>query len=153
MTVLLHFHRTNELSRSLQRLSSHSWRYISSTKIHLRSHDIKTEKKDTWSPKKVNAYVGHSFPDFIEGWNRDVYRKVGYGLAASSSFATGGLVLFSDHWTSLFVSLPILSLWTVTGGYWYLGEKDIAQNQHAIRRNYPVLGNMRYILETVSTKS
>jgi len=28
----------------------------------------------------VNAHVSHSFPDFIEGWNRKVYRKVGYGM-------------------------------------------------------------------------
>ena len=44
---------------------------------------------------------------------------------------------------------PMLVLGTLTAGYWHLGLKDMQQSSHAIRRNYPVLGNMRYILETV----
>ena len=44
---------------------------------------------------------------------------------------------------------PMVVLGTITAGYWHLGLKDMQQSSHAIRRNYPVLGNMRYILETV----
>ena len=39
----------------------------------------KEEKGDIWTNEKVNAYVGHSFPDFIDFWNRKVYRQFGYG--------------------------------------------------------------------------
>jgi hypothetical protein len=109
---------------------------------------------DTWSKAKVNAYVGHSFPDFIEGWNRTLYRKVGYGLAASSSVLTGMVVAFPNNEFALLSCwdlVPVTFLWVCTGSYWYLGEKDVRQNQHAIRRNYPVIGNMRYVLETVSS--
>jgi len=44
-----------------------------------KSTPKKSKKADIWTSEKVNAYVGHTFPDFIEGWNRQVYRKVGYG--------------------------------------------------------------------------
>ena len=35
----------------------------------------------------------------------------------------------------------------ITGGYWYLGIQDLRQTRHTIRRNFPVLGHMRYIFE------
>ena len=31
--------------------------------------------------------------------------------------------------------------------YWAVGFRDLGQNSHAIRKNFPVLGNVRYILE------
>jgi hypothetical protein len=39
---------------------------------------------DFWDKNKVNAFVGHNFPDFIERWTRDTFRKVGYGLNATT---------------------------------------------------------------------
>jgi glutamate synthase domain-containing protein 2 len=94
--------------------------------------------KDLWDQTRVTSYVGHQFPDFIEHWNRTTFRQVGYGMVG------------------LTVGLGVLFPWTVavpaalaTAGYWMVGLQDISQTSHAIRRNYPVLGNIRYILETI----
>lgn len=40
------------------------------------------------------------------------------------------------------VALPVAAWWAV-------GLSDIRQTRHTIRRNFPVLGNVRYALETV----
>jgi len=102
---------------------------------------------DLYSRERVNSCVGHSFPDFIEWWNRDNFRKVGYGLAGAT--ALSAVAPFAAD-----ISLvPALVMGSLTAGYWRLGLKDMKQTSHAIRRNYPVLGNMRYVLETVSASS
>jgi len=44
---------------------------------------------------------------------------------------------------------PAAVLGILTAGYWSIGLQDIKQDSHAIRRNFPVIGNMRYILETI----
>jgi len=52
-------------------------RHFSSTSSVTSSK--KDQEDDIWTKERVNSYIGHTFPDFIEGWNRKVYRKVGYG--------------------------------------------------------------------------
>ena len=37
----------------------------------------------------------------------------------------------------------------LTSAYWKIGTDDVDQVHHAIRRNYPVLGNVRYALEVL----
>jgi glutamate synthase domain-containing protein 2 len=74
----------------------------------------------------------------IENWNRNVFRQVGYGFIALS---TCSLPLHEPIVTST------LSL--LTGAYWYIGLRDIKQHQQTIRRNFPVLGNVRYLLEMI----
>ncbi len=37
----------------------------------------------------------------------------------------------------------------VTAGYWKIGLDDMRQTTHTIRRNFPVLGNIRYVLESI----
>jgi hypothetical protein len=92
--------------------------------------------------------VGHNFPDYIEWWNRDNFYKVGYGLVAVTSVcAVAGSVGAAAVTVSSLA--PAMILGTLTAGYWHLGLEDIRQTSHAIRRNYPVLGNLRYILEMV----
>ena len=87
--------------------------------------------------------VGHNFPDYIEWWNRDTFRQVGYGLVGATAALTGAAA-----WSLATPMAPLL-LGTLTAGYWHFGLQDIRQSSHAIRRNYPVLGNVRYILETI----
>ncbi|CAM9172588.1 unnamed protein product, partial [Heterosigma akashiwo] len=87
-------------------------------------------------------------PDFIEGWNRQVYRKVGYGLAASSAIVSG-ITAFTCDTLLTTSSLPAVFLMLGTAAYFKVGEADIKQTSHSVRRNYPVIGNLRYILETV----
>lgn len=103
---------------------------------------------DIWTKERVNAYVGHSFPDFIEGWNRKVYRKVGYGLAGSSAFSIALTALTCDSVLAL-TTIPAVILTAGTAAYFHVGESDISQTSHAVRRNYPVIGNLRYVLETI----
>ena len=103
---------------------------------------------DHWSPHRVSSFVGHSFPDFIEKWNRDNFRRVGYGLAATTVATLAGSWALYDFAILYHLVTPAV-LGTVTAAYWKIGLRDIQQKSHAIRRNYPVLGNIRYIAETV----
>ncbi len=125
-------------------------RYFSETPSPRRNEDkiLANDDDDLWTRKKVNSYIGHTFPDFIEGWNREVYRKVGYGLAASSTLATGITALTCDTILST-SSLPAFLLTLGTAAYFKVGEADMKQTSHSVRRNYPVIGNLRYILETI----
>merc|ERR1712176_555814 len=73
------------------------------------------------------------------------FRNVGYGLTAitvASSLNT--FFLFEE--STIFVTA---GLGTLTGAYWYQGLKDIRQKSQTIRRNFPVLGNVRYLFEMI----
>jgi hypothetical protein len=102
---------------------------------------------DHWDDNRVTGYLGHNFPDFIEHWNRSTFRTVGYALGAT----TAGLALVSSTTTTGGILLPTTTVMMgiLTATYWRVGLQDMGQTSHAIRRNYPVLGNMRYILETI----
>jgi hypothetical protein len=107
-----------------------------------------TNNKDNYTSEKVNAMVGHNFPDFIEKWNRSNYKLVGNGLIAVTALcAVGGVATVST--VTVTSMLPSAVLGAITVGYWYIGTNDIKQTSHAIRRNFPVIGNLRYVLETV----
>lgn len=54
------------------------------------------------------------------------------------------------------ICLPLLRRWpelwpllAVSGGLTLLGLVDLRQRRHALRRNYPVLGNIRYLVEAI----
>eukprot|EP00667_Euglena_gracilis_P005105 EG_transcript_5138 len=85
---------------------------------------------------QVGKKSGH-LPDFVEHWSRTAFRNVGVGLIALA----GG--------TFVFHPAAGASLAGVTALYWFVGLTDIRQEEHAIRRNFPVLGNIRYLLESV----
>ena len=80
------------------------------------------------------------FPDFIHSWTPERFKAVGAGLAAGS----GGLVtlLGMTNWLSL-------SSVSFTAIYWYLGLSDLRQERHTVRKNFPVLGRVRYIFEVL----
>jgi glutamate synthase domain-containing protein 2 len=105
-------------------------------------------KDHYYNKDRVSAMVGHNFPDYIERWNRDNFKKVGYGLAAATAMCAVCAVGGASALTASSMA-PAVILGTLTAGYWHLGLQDIRQTSHAIRRNYPVLGNVRYILEVV----
>lgn len=104
-----------------------------------------SKSDDHWTEDRVAGYFGHNFPDFIEHWNRDTFRRVGYVLGASTGALAAGSLL------APMAAVPTVILGALTTAYWKIGLNDMKQTSHAIRRNYPVLGNMRYILETVRT--
>ena len=78
------------------------------------------------------------FPDIIELWTPKVFRSVGVGLVVGTA-ATG-----------VFVG-PVSGLLcaAATAAYWKIGLDDLAQTTHTLRRNFPFLGNLRYLLESV----
>jgi hypothetical protein len=114
-----------------------------------RSFSGEPQKKDNgddhWSDTKVASYVGHNFPDFIEHWNRKNFSRVGYGLVGASTVAAASAATIYPG-----MMVPAALTGVLTAAYWHIGLRDIKQTAHAIRRNYPVLGNLRYIVETVS---
>ena len=116
--------------------------------VRYMSTDPNETNKDNYSSEKVNAMVGHNFPDFIEKWNRSNFKLVGNGLIAATALcAVGGVATVSS--VTLASMFPSTVLGAITAGYWYVGSNDIKQTSHAIRRNFPVIGNLRYVLETV----
>jgi len=102
-----------------------------------------TEKSSLYSNQKIQAMVSHNFPDFIEHWNRQRYRQVGYALIGGTGLA----------WATVLGGMEAIStsiiLTGATTGYWMLGNADIQQSSHAIRRNFPVLGHARYLMESI----
>ena len=122
------------------------WRTTSGCYRVLNNGSSRRGDDDHWDSSRVDAWVGHSFPDFIEFWNRDTFRTVGYGLGVSTAVVALTTVPFASGVLDV-VPVAVLSLGTAA--YWRIGLKDIQQKEHAIRRNYPVLGNLRYVLETV----
>ena len=99
---------------------------------------FKKAEKDPDGDFTIVRSSSAGMPDFVEHWNRDAFRKVGYGLVGLSAMS---VPLFGN----VFLSSILAS---GAGGYWYLGLQDIKSNQ-SIRRNFPVLGRVRYIFESI----
>jgi len=68
-----------------------------------------------------------------------MFYKVGYGATAGAAFLTGVLGVCQE--TIIFDAL--------VAGYWFQGYRDMNQTSHTILRNFPVLGNFRYLIETI----
>ena len=80
------------------------------------------------------------FPDWIEKWDRQVF----YGVAGASSMLTVGVTLLFG------VTSPVSWLFIIpVSGFCLKGFADIRQKRHTIRRNFPVLGNVRYLFESI----
>jgi hypothetical protein len=122
-----------------------AWRCLSEPATPKVSHHDE-KKPDNFSGAKVSAMIGHNFPDFIEWWSRKNFKRVGNGLIAATALCAVGGATTAMTATSM---IPTVVVGSVTACYWYVGLQDIQQTSHAIRRNYPLLGNLRYIMETV----
>lgn len=72
-----------------------------------------------------------------------MFRMVGTGLVAAS---VGSLGWSWFHELSL--ALPCATS-LLTAGYWKLGLTDLNQPYHTLRRNFPVLVHVRYLLESI----
>lgn len=61
------------------------------------------------------------------------------------------LTVFSSSTFFIFPESSLIPLMSFvpTTLYWFIGIRDISQTQHTIRRNFPVLGNIRYLFETI----
>jgi len=79
-------------------------------------------------------------PDFIEHWSRDAFYKVGAG-GVGLTVACG---ILAGPFQPATVGLAVL-----TAAYWRRGLLDIQQKEQSIKRNFPVLGHVRYVLESL----
>lgn len=84
---------------------------------------------------------GTSHHDFIEEWNQNKFIGFGVGMSA------GTLGLFYAMSPASVVAPCIAAAFTAV--YWVVGFRDMRQTRHALRRNFPVLGNIRYFAETL----
>jgi hypothetical protein len=83
--------------------------------------------------------------------NQDNFRRGGLWLSMATVLSVVGPAA-SDWSDQPGHFVPTICLGSLHG-YWRVGLADMKQSSHAIRRNYPVLGNLRYILETVGLYS
>lgn len=88
-------------------------------------------------PTMFNAQVYSRVPDIIEKWSVGAWVSTVVGSAAL--FAVLGV--FMSPWLHLgqLFSLAIL----------LVGLRDVTQPHHAILRNFPILGHLRYVLESL----
>lgn len=79
-----------------------------------------------------------NFPDLIELWTPKVFKGVGAGMVAGS-------ILVGTIGESPVEGAMCLA---ATGAYWKIGLDDMRQESHTLRRNFPFLGNLRYVFES-----
>ena len=80
-----------------------------------------------------------NFPDFIEHWNPDMFYKAGYAM----TFLTAGVNYMAGFCQETIVLNGLVI------AYWVRGHADMEQKTHALLRNYPVLGNFRFLFEMI----
>lgn len=88
-------------------------------------------------PGEKNRHAG--MPEFIERYAGTKPFKTACVLFSAAS---AGLFLAGDVQLGLLASLG-------TAAFAYRGYKDMKQTSHTILRNFPVLGHVRYILESI----
>ena len=120
---------TTAAKRALRRTSEAT---SPATKLLLARSVVNSVKEGPRKGKEQGAYF-----DFVEHWSRDAFFKVGYGATAGAAALTVGLGICQE---SVIFDLLV-------AGYWALGYHDINQKSHTVLRNFPVLGNARYLLE------
>jgi glutamate synthase domain-containing protein 2 len=71
-------------------------------------------------------------------------RYLAFSLAIAVSVTMGLAMLLAPHWAQ--ITLPIFILAAALSA---LGLYDITQKKHAILRNYPIVANLRFLLESI----
>lgn len=67
-------------------------------------------------------------------------------FVATSVFITALLIVWSFFW------IDVLLLFVIVAPLIYMGVEDIIQKRQSIRRNFPVLGRLRYVFEDLRPK-
>eukprot|EP00041_Stephanoeca_diplocostata_P028728 m.830638 g.830638 ORF g.830638 m.830638 type:complete len:476 (+) comp23425_c0_seq59:220-1647(+) len=80
-----------------------------------------------------------ALPEFIDDWNVKRFYQFGAVFSGMSGVFAFMCPTSPFAWTAV----------AATGAYWIIGARDMNQTSHTIRRNFPVLGNLRYILESI----
>jgi len=90
------------------------------------------------SPSRHDKKPPHTrAPGVLELWSPRVFAVT----ALLANGATVGLTLLGSPWLAL--------LWVVVLPYTALGVYDTFQQQHSVQRNFPVIGRIRYLLESL----
>ncbi len=84
---------------------------------------------------RESAYP-HQVPGVIERWSRSAFVLVGIGMVAG----TVALMLLTP-WAGLLL-MPV-------GAFVAIGVADMTQRRHTLRRNFPVIGHIRYVFESL----
>ena len=108
----------------------------------LRRHMVRMASSQGGKPptsSPVKQLVGINFPDLVEGWDRHVFKKVGAGLTVGAG----------STWFVFGLCQETVIVNVLVAAYWAVGWHDMQQRSHAILRNFPVLGNVRYLLESI----
>jgi hypothetical protein len=84
------------------------------------------------------------------GWIMNTFKEIFSPRFILLTLAVLGLVLtvlvaLFLHLSSSYTSVPFL----IFGGLTILGVRDLTQTRHAILRNYPISGHIRFLLETI----
>ena len=103
-------------------------------------HSTEEEQEEEVASWEKRMGTVNYFPDFIHAWNPDLFKQVGGVMTVA---AGGSFLLFG-----FLNPVPYVAI-GVTAMYWKVGLSDIKQKRHTVRRNFPVLGHMRYILESL----
>jgi glutamate synthase domain-containing protein 2 len=104
-----------------------------------------------WMPRKlprgqtIAKHVFSSLPGFF-GAARAMNALLSYQRYAA--FVITGLVLVGSVVGAAFYSKWMLLLVLTAGGLFLLGVRDLRQYKHSILRNYPVVGHLRFLLES-----
>jgi hypothetical protein len=98
-----------------------------------------TPLRDTTGINSKEKTVGNVnyHPDFLHAWTPKLFKKSVVGLGVVS-----GLSFF------LHPALAV-GLGGFTGVFAAIGFSDMKQKRHTIRRNFPVVGHLRYLFETL----
>jgi len=86
--------------------------------------------------RKRQSVYPHQVPGIIERWSRTAFAVV--AVAA----VTGALALMLLTPWAMLLLIPVILFVAV-------GVADILQKRHTIRRNFPVLGHLRYLFESL----
>eukprot|EP01052_Picozoa_sp_SAG31_P028797 SAG31_NODE_2810_length_5061_cov_12.226522_1_plen_188_part_00 len=88
-------------------------------------------------------YQGHNFPELLESWSRSTFRQCGAALGLAAAGSTVAAMNGAFWWTL------VVPFDACVATYWIIGLRDMRSKTHAIKRNFPVLGNIRYLLESI----
>lgn len=71
-------------------------------------------------------------------------RYLAFSLAILAMVVTAALILAAPPWRPV-----VLPFWAIFAALVLLGLYDITQKKHAILRNYPIVANLRFLLESI----
>ena len=89
--------------------------------------------------ERKESATNANFPDFVEHWGPVTFRNVGIGMTIGAASLMGVYGICQE---TVIVDI-------IVGSYLIIGYRDLNQKHHALLRNFPVLGNVRFLFESI----